>query len=398
MRKSIYIEDVFLDFAILAATGAINIQPQDFSPINSFENTLAQSKKLTQAQANYILKLLTKYKSLCARVGLDYEDNLKHPTWQNSFRVLDNSKRVSVVENDLGIQILVKFPYSLKEEFENNFPGMHSVWDSDAAVRKIDLNDCNVIALAEFCQKNAIDFDETFQILLMQIEEIWNQEKNILQICLIENGQVVLKNADEYSQKYFDEHRSNQVNADLFLAKSMGYFLDTVCDPENIFEKIAATRSNLFRIKDQKSFYDFYKQMKDPCVVFLLDRSSDYVSETKKIVISALENNININDIKVCYRLDAEEDKKKNFNQWVKDQGLTGSVENGKIFIFLHKPAKWLFSKKLDVNIIVTNTLWPSTTLGVVNWIESHPCSIFLSDHRPTLKTRTKKEKNIVDL
>ncbi len=398
MRKSTYIEDVFLDFAILAATGAINIQPQDFSPISSFENTLAQSKKLTQAQANYILKLLTKYKSLCARVGLDYEDNLKNPTWQNTFRVLDNSKRVSVVENDLGIEILVKFPYSLKEEFENHFPGMHSVWDSDAAVRKINLNDCNVIALAEFCQKNAIDFDQTFQDLLMQIEEIWNQENNILQICRIENGQVVLKNSDEYSQKYFDEHKSNQVNADLFLAKSMGYFLDTVSDPENIFEKIAATRSNLFRIKDQKSFYDFYKQMKDPCVVFLLDRSSDYVSETKKIVISALENNINISDIKVCYRLDAEEDKKKNFNQWVKDQGLTGSVENGKIFIFLHKPAKWLFSKKLDVNIIVTNTLWPSTTLGVVNWIESHPCSIFLSDHRPTLKTRTKKEKNIVDL
>lgn len=398
MRNSAYIEDIFLDFALLTMTGAVNIQPQDSSPVSSFENAIVQSKKLTQAQANYILKLLTKYKFSAFRAGLDYDQHLKNPQWKTPFRVLDTAKRISVIETVDGVQILIKFPYNLKETFDKAFPDLSSSWDSDAGVRKIDVNDCNVVALAEFCLENGIEVDQTFSDLLLQIEEIWNQEKNIIPQSKILNDQVVLINADEYCQTYFDERKKDKVNFDLFLAKSMGFLLSDISAPSNTFEKIATSPTNIFWVKENKTFFDIYKNLEDSKVVFLLDRNCDYCEEAKKFVISAMENGVDRSDIRVCFRLDTEEERKRNFNSWVKEQGVSGGVDDGKIFIFLHKPAKWLFSKKVDVKIIATNSLWPNTTLGIVNWIESHPCTVYLGDHRPSLKTKTKKEKGVVDL
>jgi hypothetical protein len=97
-------------------------------------------------------------------------------------------------------------------------------------------------------------------------------------------------------------------------------------------------------------------------------------------------------DIKVCFRLN--KDQNNGFNEWVKTNGLGGTVEQGKLLIFDHKPAKWLFRQEEDVKLLVTNNLYPHTQYLTRDWINSHPCVIYLGDIRPTLF----KDQSIVEL
>jgi hypothetical protein len=56
----------------------------------------------------------------------------------------------------------------------------------------------------------------------------------------------------------------------------------------------------------------------------------------------------------------------------------------GRILIFNHRPAKWIFNSISDIKILVSNSLYPSTSLITREWFESHPCVIYLGDIKPS--------------
>ena len=97
-------------------------------------------------------------------------------------------------------------------------------------------------------------------------------------------------------------------------------------------------------------------------------------------------------NIKVCFRDSSQSTSQ--LNAWIKENELGGKVQEGKIFIFNHKPAKWLFKNDISVKIIVTNNLYPDTVISVREWIKSHPCVFYVGNIKPSLQ----KEINIVDL
>ena len=66
------------------------------------------------------------------------------------------------------------------------------------------------------------------------------------------------------------------------------------------------------------------------------------------------------------------------------DNGFGGKVEEGKILIFNHKPAKWLFKEQENVKLLVTNNLYPATNSIAKDWLSSHPCVIYLGDIKPS--------------
>jgi hypothetical protein len=79
MLPSQYVEDIFLQFYDLAAIDQIVLQPQDHAACSSFYSAIVQGKELTQNQANFILKLLSKYQSSLKKSSLDYADALQNP-------------------------------------------------------------------------------------------------------------------------------------------------------------------------------------------------------------------------------------------------------------------------------------------------------------------------------
>lgn len=399
MANTNYIEDIFLNFAHAVDMRNISVQPQDIPAITSFQNTIIDQRAFTRAQSAFVLRILQKYKLGAKMWGLDYTNDLDAPVWKIPFRVLDNSRKVSLDENMENITILLKFPYVLKEAFEKEFPGVKSIWDADALVRKIRLDDINVIALNDFCVRNGFAIDEIFTNLCNSIEEIWNQEEEFVPYSVIENNQLKLVNACSDAQDYFNQHKTDVLEQDMFLAKRMSFFVRTDKKELTLMEKITTTADNYFYTADMDLVFEMIKKLPDPKnVAVLVDRTSDKFDFIKTFVSAAENANFPKNDIRVCFRLTADEDKSTNFNQWIKDNELNGPVNTGKVFIFSHKPAKWLFTGGHEVKIIITNSLFTNTNVGTNDWMSSHPCVVYVGASKPALRGLSTKERKIVNL
>ena len=394
MLPSEFAEDIFVEFYNLVAQQKISIQGQDFSPISSFHEKIINSGELTKNQANFLVKLLEKYKTVSATAGLDYGSKLADLKWHRPFRVLDLSKIIYVELRENKLEICLKFPYQLKKEFEDEIASRdalhtHGVWDPDAKVRRLDFYHYNLIALYEFACKHNFEIDDSFMIALGDVEEIWQNQDEILPSSDLCADWMTLFNASEETQAWWREHSTDCYESDLLLAKSMGY--PYTGKPHTAIEKIAASQENSFWMKTNQEFFQLAKSFSGKICV-LLDRSSATLPWLQSFVADAEKSGVNREEIKVCFRENKE--SITGLNDWIKIAGVGGKVETGRILIFESKPAKWLFKASNDVTLVVTNNIFPPTNTMARGWFMCHPCVIYLGDTRPT---ETKGQK-IVEL
>ena len=395
MLESHYVEDIFIDFMDHCDRQVIQLSHQDLTAANSFQTVISVGNQLTKNQANFIIKILQKYRMFAKMAGLDYATAIDIPQWKNSFRVLDLSKRAYIEkDSESNLWICLKFPFALKEVFEKEIsPSVKdyssSVWDAEEKVRKLKFYNFNLIEVFEFLQKHNFDIDDTFMIALAEVEEIWQNSEEISPGCYVDSNGVKLVNPVEDAVNFFIENKSSIVASDLLLAKSMGYpYLEK---PQNLVEKIAFLPETKFHLKSIESFFEIYKSVGGPVAVILNkgDNSENWVKEFCAI---SKDFGIDSEEIRICFRLDKQEDR--GFNQWVKDSGYGGKVESGNIFIFQNKPPKWLFSEGKNVKIIITNSLYPIPSATAQSWMDNHTCVFFIGD----VKAAHVKEKKIVEL
>lgn len=396
MSKSSFIEDIFLEFSN-KIFGKSFIDYRDVSPISSFCETLTSNLQLTKAQADFILKILKKYQTSMKEIGFDYSESLSNPQWKNSFRILDLSKNVYIENNlDNQIEICLKFPFSFKSTFEKEYLAKLSNrvsmrWDPDKKINRLYLYQINLPLLNDFLIEHKFLIDESFLQVLAEIEEIWQSQDSIEPKVIIFNGQVHLKNYCVDADLYWSTHRCGILEKDLLLAKNMGFKLQQNQDNPTIFEKIAGSETNLFWCKDFMNFFEIYKKL-DGVVVIVLDRSDHIVEWLTEFVDAADAAMVSRSDIKVCFRDDNKEETK--INTWIRENNLGGKIDHGKIFIFRHKPAKWLFNGKFSVKIVATNSLFLMTNTTTQRWIDSHNFVIYLG----SIRTSQIKERQIVEL
>lgn len=394
MLSSEFAEDVFVEFYNFVSQQRISIQGQDFSPIASFHEKIVNGGELTKNQANFLIKLLEKYKTIAVMAGLDYRPQLNNLKWRKKFRVLDLSKNIYVELRENKLEICLKFPYQLKKEFEDEIDNhgnlqSHSFWDHEQKVRRLDFYHYNLIALYEFALKHNFEIDDTFMNVLADVEEIWQNSEYAVPHSEISIYGVALKNASEETQAWWEDHRTSDPYRDLLLAKSMGFLYQE--KPISFVEKIAGSQENAFWIKDNSDFFELTKLFSGKICV-LLDRSSATLPWLQNFVADADKSEVPREEIKVCFR-DSKESA-TGLNEWIKIAGVGGRVETGKILIFESKPAKWLFKPGNDVTLLVTNNIFPPTNPMARDWFMSHPCVIYLGDTKPT---ETKGQK-IVEL
>ena len=394
MLPSEFAEDIFVEFYNLVVQQKISIQGQDFSPISSFHEKIINSGELTKNQANFLIKLLEKYKTIAAGAGLDYGSKLDDLKWQRPFRVLDLSKTIYVELRENKLEICLKFPYQLKKEFEDEIASRealhtHGFWDSEDKVRRLDFYHYNLIALYEFACKHNFEIDDSFMIALGDVEEIWQRQDDIIPHSTALDNFVLLQNCSEDIQEWWYKHWTRDSNSDLLLAKSMGY--PYAGKPHTAIEKIAASQENSFWMKTNQEFFQLAKSCPGKICV-LLDRSSATLPWLQSFVADAEKSGVSREEIKVCFRDNKE--STTGLNDWIKIAGVGGKVETGRILIFESKPAKWLFKADNDVTLVVTNNIFPPTNTIARDWFMCHPCVIYLGDTKPT---ETKGQK-IVEL
>ncbi len=386
MTSSIFAEDIFLRFYALVQNGQLSVQHQDFGPILSFHTKIEDGNQLTKNQADYIIKILEKYKNMSAMLGVDYRQDMQSVKWKLPFRVLDLTKSIYVEKNSNGrLDVCLKFPFQLKKEFDEeinvNLNGSNRVshWDSEDKVRRLSLYDFNLVTLYEFARKHGFDIDDSFMSVLADVEEIWQNADQITPYCTIEKSLVTLHNASPEVKEWWVYNHRQKVDNDLLLAKSMGFLLKQ--SPKTMAEKIASSPENAFWIKTNEELFALTSSLQGR-VCIVLDRSSDTLAWLKNFVATADSYSVPREEIKVCFR--DHKDSKSGLNEWVKLAGVGGKVEDGKILIFESKPAKWLFKDEQDVKLLVTNNIYPPTNSMAKDWFSSHPCVVFLGETKPT--------------
>jgi len=388
MSSSQYAEDIFLEFYNLMTQHGFALAGSDTGAVYNFQTLISSGNQLTQSQANFIVKILKKYKTISQKYNLDYSDQIENPIWKREFRILDLTKKIFVERNlESETLILIKFPFGLKEVFDKEFYSdkdhfKHSTWDHERKLRQIKFTDINVVALYEFVKKHQFEIDDSFLETVESVENIWATQEDVVPYSIVFEDKIVLINSNEYADSYFEEHSTGNIDHNMLLAKSMSFPLKLVGKPKKIVEKISSTENNIFWIDTNEKFFDLYKQI-DGTICILLDRASYKDKWLEQFVIDSEKYGISKSDIRVCFRDNKDSDR--GLNQWVKDNDLGGPIDGGKIFIFEHKPAKWLFKNKIDVKLIVTNNLYISSNSFVSDWMISHPCIVYLGEIKPTL-------------
>jgi hypothetical protein len=396
MLKSSFVEDIFIEFIDLCNYKKIILQHPDLTACQSFERVITSGQQLTKNQANFIIKILQKYKMYAKLAGLDYALLMENPEWKTDFRILDMSKKIFVEKDETGeVWICAKFPFALKEVFDKEISPIFkdfgaSIWDPERKIRRMRFYNFNLIEVYEFAHKHNFEIDDTFMVALADVEEIWQNSETIVPYCEKHFGATVdLINAPRETVEWFESHRTcNQAN-DLLLAKSMGYPLKD--QPKTLVEKMASSEQTQFWMKSLDQFFEVYKDTAGTTAV-ILNKGDNLEEWVKQFTAAAQINGISSQDIRVCFRQDKDTDR--GFNQWVKDSGFGGKVEGGRIFIFQNKPPKWLFSEGIDVKIILTNSLYPIPSATTQAWMESHTCVCFVGD----IKAAHIKDKKIAEL
>ncbi len=389
MSASLYIEEIFESFYQLVIDQKLLIKHQDLTATYSFYDYCAEEdKQLTQNQANYLLKILSRYQNESKNLGLDYSIALENPKWKKIFRTIDLSKKVYVeVDQEKKIWICLKFPYSLKETFEKEFSISSSnfnsnFWDHTQKVRKILAYKHNIIQVNNFVVDHNFEIDNTFLNLISSVEEIWQQQDNIIPHAILLEDEIILLNGTAESDEYFRKNKTGKYEKDIFLAKSMNFVLKNTKNDQSIIEKICSNSSNKFWIKENEKFFNLHKTINGISCVLIDRNTKNILGWLKNFVSDAEKANIK-SEIKICFRDSNTENSE--MNQWIKNEGLGGKTETGKIFLFLHKPPKWLFKNKIDVKIIATNCFVPPLSDSVVSsWMFTHPCLMYLGDIKPT--------------
>lgn len=390
MSNLSFIEDVFIEFYSLTIHQRILLSQQDLTATYSLhEYCINDDKNLTLNQANYLIKILSRYQSQSAQNGLDYRDHLSDPKWKKTFRTLDLTKKV-FVERDKNkkIWICLKFPFSLKETFDNEIKtdrtnSDNNKWDHERKLRLVDAYKHNVMHIAEFVNHHGFEIDNSFLELVSEVEEIWQQQESVTLYSTVLNDEVVLVNSSIDAEIYFNSHKTGQYNHDIFLAKSMGYPLRHNLLKDNILDNICSSTHKNFWIKDNEKFFQIHKAAGGKSAV-LLDRNTKEILQWLKQFILDAEKYKCREEIKICFRESGEENS--TLNSWIKENKLGGKIEQGSIFIFLHKPPKWLFKDKIDVKLIGTNCYVPPLSDAITStWLFSHHCLCYLGDIKPTV-------------
>lgn len=360
MSEPVYFEDAYLEF-YRAVISMSSFGDEDEVAAADFLNLILHDNSLTKKQAVYLRKIMVKYKDQVQGV-FDVEQKLKDCIWKNEFRVLDQERKITL-ENENGIHwVHFKFPYFLKALFDSTFAEYPQAgWDRDKKTRKIPLYQSNLIKVLEFAKENQFVVDEQLLAAEALYDEITEQQSQIEPYVSVIENSIRLNNCSVDTLEYFNNHRTGQFYEDLLLSKKMGLtFVGKLEIP--LLDTIFASRENIFRIgiEDLLQFYNIFQQR----IYVTVEKSCDYIAWTKDFVKEADDLGIEKSKIKICFR--EKNNDNKEFNDWVKSNGLGGPIKDEKIFIFLQLPAKWIFKDK--DNLATTATNWDySLRYGIAN-------------------------------
>lgn len=393
MKLTYYAEDLFTLFYNIVIDNNISIDYVEEIVCNNIYAVCANNDNLSESQKTYIKCILEKYKCILEKYttlpffyGFDYSNLLSNLTFKN---IMNSNKILKhMVVNKCpdrgGYKIYCTVPLNKHDYYCDLFQSRLNPGNSIASTRKQFMIEFNVLAinpntLLDVASEHEFVVDASVTHLADEYNNAVRRSAEITPHSIVTDT-VILQNATTDTIAYFNKHKTGEIEYDKFLAKRLGY---PVCGIENVspFDKIVSSSTTTFWTTDALPIFELYKKTKCKIAV-LVDAYDEFKPWISNFVDVSKTAGVAPGAIKVCYR---EKKADSEFNKWVKDNNLSGSVDSGDIYILNHKPPKWIFKNPDFINLIVTTRLFPSSMIITKHWFESHPCVIYLGDTKPTL-------------
>jgi hypothetical protein len=355
-----YIEDLIQ--MLSGSPARLNLWDQKV--VFSFSDQIHQNTGFTEKQSNLALKILQKHiTTLSAFLKIDVEPFIETPKYKLAIRktVIDRSIRI-VDREILGKSIEVKFPYdeSLVDKIKKfkSSTSSGAVWDKDNTAWLFSLNENNIVFLASLASEVKFDFDETFQNFVDQTETIVNEIEKYAPTLAIHDGDLKILN----SPKNMPEIDTDDIIEAIFQARQYGV---TLWD-DNIEQYITSEEFDPMLREFLKNNFAAPTYLKaESSGVFCLETIVKYLSpclfiipggnELTKITQSyTLLKGMDIDDknMSVLFRLSTENGR--NFNDFVKNQGINGPIYEGTKVVFVSgKIPKTVIKSGIKFNSII---------------------------------------------
>ena len=379
-----FIEDLYREFVSLVH----RFDEQDEKPIADFLKLILNNQPLTEKQGSYVIRLMKKYSH---SVNHKFDNELLNPVWKNTFRVISTEKSIRVESNE----VIMKFPYSTKtfflEEFNATvmdtmfmYTGLNmpqtTIWSTaDTKDYRINVNAINLIHLNDFVRRNGFDIESSFDEVISDVEEIWDQEADCTPCAIVSNNEVVLANATSDVDAYWEEHKTSEVPINLFLAKSMGFIYNGI--PKNTIEQISSEQGNGFWTNNNLSFLELCAAIPGK-ICFLVDRASRVEDWFLEFVDAVNKSAIPISSVKVASKINTKYSKE--ITDTIKEYKMTTKVNTAKIVICFSQLVNSI--NLSEIQIIATNNLYQPSSVLVSSLLETHPCVIYVSDYKPHIR------------
>lgn len=370
-----FVEDIFIDlYNSFARTNRLT-SIVDQEAFKSLFYVCSGSQSLTQKQSEFIVRLIKKHQDHWPQ---DYSEALETPTFKKPFRQLE-TKHAWIEQIQGQLMVLLKYPYSLKGEFERTFLPTESIWIPEKSARGVKFYSETVEKAYRFAVKHKFTID---QRLSESVKFIKREEKATpTPYCAIKKGKVVLENASTTATSYFNKKRSNNIKADLLLAKSMGYPLKKQNDPEefSLFTTLASASTNAFWVNSYSKLFDLIKHSVLP-ILIIVDRSSLPVDWIQRFIESA-----KLHQIDYSVKVLTDSSSAADLVEYANNTNYNGNKCNNKIFIAVHSLQSW-FVEQEPVGMVVTNMINIPTNTLTREFLNAHPVSVYFSTVKPTVK------------
>lgn len=357
------------------------IVPRDKSVLFSFAAQLRKNLAFTERQANLALKILDRNRE--SYVSVDgFARLIDTPLYKNTFRIVDTTKKISIVRVNDSDFISVKFPFNNRINNSLNFINK-KVYDRNLKTFLIQLNEQNITKLVEF-GKNEFEIDDKLIACYNTIKNIKENPNNYLP-CLDYVDSLEIKNVSQSVKKYFDSNRNGNLLHDVFLSKLMGLYLTESCmtqiknlniDP--ISKAVVLDKTRRFAVKNYNNI-DISNALANlghwPVMIIMTDdnNSSEVLSQwTHSLRSVGVENQ----QISVLFRSQTD----KSFNDFVKNNTLNNLVtEDTKAVFIKYKTPKVLYRINFQPKIVIsTSTFYVHFTNQ--RTIDYHPLVMYYTN------------------
>ena len=372
------------------------LSPRDKSVIFSMSAQLLKNPPLalTEKQAALLLTIFQNNMVLYKDIP-NYEFLVNTPIYKYPFRALETEKKIFLSDHEGRQYIRVKLPFDKKiNKIFSMYRGDYTFIDRE---KFFYLTDKNIFGIIECLREFDFKIDPKIQLWYDEIKEIKDNFEEYKPIVDYVDGNLVLRNSHKSVVSYFNEHRSNKIIPDIFLARSLGLslskqlneYIPSVTEDELVRNMLILDGSTCSLKEDinLSTAIDAIQQW--PILVVLTDERNlhsaldSWYTMFKSIGVSKKE-------MTVLFRSQMN----KKFNELIKQNSLNNMLdENTKVVFVKSKLPKILYKTGFKPKFIITAGMYFSHT-SIQKLIEHHPYVLYYTD----TNLKTILGRNIVKL